>query len=88
MLAIVAPICPLRIIETTFPLFDETNFSIQHFQTIIKAPGPCRRLRAASPGRAQPQVRFRGEADIDRLARLAGSVENDPTRTCAGVRPA
>jgi hypothetical protein len=26
----------------------------------------------------QPQVGFRGEADINRKARLIGSVENDP----------
>jgi hypothetical protein len=29
--------------------------------------------------RAQLEVRFRGEADIDRQAKLAGSVENGPT---------
>jgi hypothetical protein len=28
--------------------------------------------------RVPPQVRFRGETDIDRQARPAGSVENDP----------
>jgi hypothetical protein len=31
--------------------------------------------------RAQLEVRFRGEADIDRQAKLAGSVENDPHQT-------
>jgi hypothetical protein len=31
-----------------------------------------------SARRAQPQVRFRGEVDVNRHARLAGSVENDP----------
>jgi hypothetical protein len=39
--------------------------------------------KEASPSacRGQPQVRFRGEADMNRPARLAGSVENDPKRT-------
>jgi hypothetical protein len=38
---------------------------------------------------AQPQVRFRGEADIDQQAKRAGSVENDPQRTLAyaGTEP-
>jgi hypothetical protein len=31
--------------------------------------------------RVRPQVRFRGETDIDRQARPAGSVENDPNQT-------
>jgi len=35
-------------------------------------------LGAPSARRAQPQVRFRGEVDMNRQARLAGSVDNDP----------
>ena len=30
-----------------------------------------------------PQVRFQGEADMNRPAELAGSVKNDPTATSA-----
>jgi len=33
------------------------------------------------PRPAQAQVRFRGEADMTRRARLVGSVENDPKPT-------
>jgi hypothetical protein len=36
-------------------------------------------LNPPSAWRAQPQVRFRGEADIDRQARLAGSVKMTPS---------
>jgi len=36
------------------------------------------RLNAPSACRAQLEARFRGEADINRRAKLAGSVENDP----------
>src|SRR5262249_45013278 len=43
-------------------------------------------LTAPSACRAQPQVRFRGEAGIDRQAAPAGSFENDPQRTWAKVR--
>src|SRR5262249_42761404 len=32
----------------------------------------------------RPQVRFRGEADMDRHAKSAGSVENDPKGQLAG----
>ena len=32
--------------------------------------------------RGQPQVRFQGEADMNRQARPAGSVENDKTNIC------
>src|SRR5262245_55710722 len=48
-------------------------------------------LTAPSACRAQPQVRFREWAQsinayVDRQARLARSVENDPQRTWAQVR--
>src|SRR5262245_9651238 len=47
-------------------------------------------LNAPSTCRAQPQVRFGGEADMNRQARLVGSVENDPgcvkTHTSAKCR--
>src|SRR5215813_2000764 len=36
---------------------------------------------ASSTQPAQAQVRFRGEADMTRRARLVGSVENDPKPT-------
>jgi hypothetical protein len=44
----------------------------------------CERMRltyAPSTRRAQPQVRFRSEADMNRQARLVGPVENDPKQT-------
>jgi hypothetical protein len=38
-------------------------------------------LNAPSTCRTQPQVRFRGEPDMNRHERLVGLVENDPKRT-------
>src|SRR5262245_33959701 len=45
-------------------------------------------LNMSGLAHARPQVRFRGEADMDRHAKSAGSVENDPLRTfvCWEVR--
>jgi len=39
------------------------------------------RDRAAQSPTLRAQVRFRGEADMDPQAKLAGSVENDPSAT-------
>jgi hypothetical protein len=50
----------------------ETLLARDTFSFARYAPSACR---------AQLEVRFRGEADIDRQAKLAGSVENDPNRT-------
>jgi hypothetical protein len=63
------------------PLFDVEQ-RIDHSArpppyTLNKQTG--RGWRAPSTCRARPQVRFRGEADMNPQARLVGSVENDPT---------
>ena len=34
-----------------------------------------------APFAVAPEVRFQGEADMNRHARLAGSVKNDPSQT-------
>ena len=44
---------------------------------------PAARLNAPSAYRSQSQARFRGEADIERPVRPAGSVKNDPEPTLA-----
>ena len=48
--------------------YDEAHFAIK-------------RYTATADGWSHSEVRFRGKADIDRHARLGGSVENDPERT-------
>jgi hypothetical protein len=51
----------------------------------IARPGQVRQRIALAPPavRGQPHVRFRGEADVNRPAKLAGSIGSDPGRLSA-----
>jgi hypothetical protein len=63
------------------------NRATDLYQTIAAAHqsfarrGTSATLNAPSDHWAQPHVRFRGEADVNRQARLAESIENDPLQT-------
>jgi hypothetical protein len=48
---------------------------------LVREGGKGFKHNALSSRRAQPQIRFRGEADMNRQARPARSVENDPFET-------